>query len=63
MTPFGLAFKWLDEYEGDQIFFFNNNWNTLESIIDIAFIIEIIVCFNSSYYDEQIKNEFVTSRY
>ena len=52
MTPFGLAFDWLDTHEGHQIFFFNDSWNTLDSIIDIIFMLEIIFCFNTSYYYE-----------
>ena len=53
MTPFGLAFDWLDTHEGHQIFFFNDTWNALDSIIDIIFMLEIIICFNTSYYYER----------
>ena len=71
MTPYGLAFEDLDacnvvrengiEGEECQVFYFNDSWNVIDSIIDIAFLIEIIICFNTSYFDEE-KNEFVTNR-
>ena len=61
MTPFGLAFDWLDYNEDGSIFVFNDAWNSLDSIIDIIFMLEIIVCFNTSYYDKQSR-DFVTNR-
>ena len=54
MTPFGLAFEWLD-YHGDssyQLFFFTDVWNSVDSVIDMIFMLEIIICFNTSYYYE-----------
>ena len=61
MTPFGLAFEWLDSTdEVDTLFYFGDTWSSVESIIDIVFIIEIIVCFNTSVYESK-TNEFVTS--
>ena len=63
MTPYSLAFEWLDDEENGQLFIFDSTWTSMESIIDIIFIIEIIVCFNTSYYDPaEKKNEYVTSR-
>ena len=50
MTPYSLAFEWLDSDTGN-IFVFDSTWTTIESIIDIVFLIEIIVCFNTSYYE------------
>ena len=50
MTPFGVAFSELDDSDSKQLFVWDNKWNSIESIIDIVFIIEIIVCFNSSFY-------------
>ena len=52
MTPFGLAFDWLDARNNHRIqfFFFNDAWNSIDSIIDIIFMLEIIICFNTSYY-------------
>ena len=61
MTPFGLAFVDLEYYSGDQIFYFNNTWNSIEAVIDICFMIEIVVCFNSSYF-EMDSNEYVYDR-
>ena len=61
MTPFGLAFEWLDYNESTSVFVFNDTWNSLDSIIDIIFILEIIVCFNTSYYDKHSR-DFVTDR-
>ena len=61
MTPFGLAFEWLDYNEGLHLFVFNDVWNSLDSIIDIIFILEIIVCFNSSYYDSD-RQDYVSDR-
>ena len=61
MTPFGLAFEWLDYSEGSSMFVFTDTWNALDSIIDIIFILEIIVCFNTCYYDNQTR-EFVSDR-
>ena len=54
MTPFGLAFEWLDyqDEESYQLFFFTDAWNAVDSIIDIIFMLEIIICFNTSYYYE-----------
>ena len=59
MTPFGLAFEWLDHHDNNsyQIFFFTDTWNSLDSIIDIIFMLEIIVCFNTSYYYEDDDNK------
>ena len=50
MTPFSLAFERLDKDTGD-IFVFESSWTTIESIIDIVFLLEIVVCFNTSYYE------------
>ena len=61
MTPFGLAFEWLDYSEGTELFVFNDIWNSLDSIIDIIFILEIVVLFNTSYYDKHSR-DFVTDR-
>ena len=62
MTPMSLAFEWLDaQQQGASFFVFKDTWSCLASVVDIIFIIEIIVCFNTSYYDEE-KNEFETSR-
>ena len=50
MTPFGLAFEELDEYDGEpKLFIFNNKWNSIESIIDIVFIFELMINFNTSF--------------
>ena len=62
MTPFGLAFEELEEPQSDNIFVFNNLWNSIESVIDIIFIIEVFVCFNTSYYDP-LSNEYVYNRW
>ena len=43
------------------MFYFGDTWGALESSIDIVFIIEIIVCFNTSVYDQQ-TNEYITKR-
>ena len=43
------------------MFDFSDNWNITESIVDITFIIEILVCFNTSYFDIE-TNEYVTKR-
>ena len=61
MTPFGLAFTWLDPSTNGSIFVFDSIWTSIDSIIDIVFIIEIFVCFNTSYYELQI-NAYVTNR-
>ena len=61
MTPFGLAFEYLETHESGQFFIFSDGWSATESVVDIFFMIEIIVCFNSSYYDS-MSNTFVTSR-
>ena len=63
MTPFSLAFPTLDKYGEDNknVFVFEDAWSTIESLIDIVFLIEIIICFNTSYY-EQKTNSYVTSR-
>ena len=55
MTPYSLAFEWLDDVDNSQLFVFDSTWMTMESIIDIIFLIEIIVCFNTSYYDPAEK--------
>ena len=58
ITPYHLAF-----YPQDQLSFFkfNSTLDCLESIIDIVFFVEIIVCFNTSVY-EQSTNRYLTSR-
>lgn len=43
------------------MFYFGDTWGALESFIDIVFIVEIIVCFNTSVYDQQ-TNEYITKR-
>lgn len=60
MTPFSLAFERLDSDTG-HIFVFESTWTTIESIIDIVFLIEIVVCFNTSYYEQQ-TNSYVSDR-
>ena len=67
MTPFGLAFEYLENPEDQSIFVMSDGWSATESIVDIVFIIEIFICFNTSYYnpdhDESKKVEqYVTSR-
>ena len=61
MTPFGLAFEYLDKYEGSQIFVFSEGWSAVDSVVDIIFIMEIFVSFNTSYFDED-THEYVTNR-
>lgn len=62
MTPMTLAFEQFDKYgEETSVFIFKDYWTTIESIIDIGFFIEIIVCFNTSYYDQK-TNEYVKNR-
>ena len=61
MTPFGLAFDHLDQNEEGEIFSFHGKWSAVESIVDMVFLVEIIVCFNTSYYDAK-TNEFESSR-
>ena len=61
MTPFGLAFEELDQYEDGSVFLFTDGWSATESIVDIVFMLEIIVCFNSSFMDD-VSNEYVISR-
>ena len=53
MTPYSIAFPELEgpEQKG-QLFVFNNNWTIIESIVDMVFLVEIIVCLNSSYYEQ-----------
>lgn len=62
-VPLNLAFYWLDDYKqvGSNMFVFDNFWSSLDSIIDIIFMLEILVCFNTCYYDNK-NNEYVTSR-
>lgn len=43
------------------MFYFGDTWGTIESIIDFVFIIEIIVCFNTSIFDNA-TNKYLTSR-
>ena len=61
MTPFGLAFEYLEDKNSESYFSFSNGWSATESIVDIVFMIEILVCFNTSYYESD-SNKFVTSR-
>lgn len=51
MTPFGLAFPWLDPNENGQIFVFESTWTSIESVIDLVFMVELIVGFNTSFYE------------
>ena len=53
MTPFSLAFGQLDDADNESVYVFSNPWSAIDSIVDIAFIVEVIVCFNSSYFDQQ----------
>lgn len=43
------------------MFYFGDTWGTIESFIDLVFIIEIIVCFNTSIFDNA-TNKYLTSR-
>lgn len=61
MTPFSLAFPWLDENENGHIFDFDSTWTSIDSIIDMIYILELFVCFNTSYYELDI-NGYVISR-
>lgn len=62
MTPFSLAFEEYDKFANDtSLFVFKDTWSSIESVVDIVFIIEILVCFNTSYYDQK-TNEYVKNR-
>ena len=60
ITPYSLAFESLNSEERG-FFIFSDGWSATESVVDIIFMIEIVVCFNSSYYDME-ANQYVTSR-
>ena len=45
ITPLNLAFENQDEEQK----FSQNIW---EAIVDVSFIIDIVIVFNSAYYDE-----------
>ena len=62
MTPFSLAFEQMDKYDDmTALFVFEDAWSSTESIVDIVFIVEILVCFNTSYYDQK-QNAYVKNR-
>lgn len=61
MTPYGLAFDMEDESSLDRIFVFASTWTAIESVVDMVFILEILICFNTSFYDAD-ANEYVYSR-